>query len=289
MLLLLLTGCGGAKVTPAVSREPTLVTMDDQLAEIGREVPGFGGLYIEAQSLVIYLADPSAKDAAIRAINEVFGPEVTAGRSVVVKTGDYTMEHLSGWYDRLRTVNLDVIWTDLDEARNRIALGVKTREAKARVEAEIDRLMIPRAAVIIESPGRLLSEENPVEGCLLEAQPPMPDGPSLLLSTSEVKPGERITLTLPVEGKVSRGGYADLECWSGSEWMPIFELSHRNGVPSAYLYGGVRADVGHDGPGPEPALIPTELKPGWYRIRKDGYLQPGGSQAFFGLIHVYGE
>lgn len=253
LTVILLSGCGGARVTPQAPSEPEPVTMDAQLAEVGRDVP----------------------------------PEGADGRTVVVKTGNYSMEHLSAWYAKLQlqAFSLGAFWTDLDEARNRIALGVKTREAKARIEAEIARLNIPREAVHIETPEHLLSEENPLEGCLLEEMPPE-SAPDLLLSKTEVKPGEQITLTLPVNDGVTRGAYADLECWNGSEWMPLFTLYHGSGQPMAYLYGGMRDAVGFAGPGPEPVLIPSQLKPGWYRIRKDAYLHPDGSQTFFGFVKV---
>lgn len=292
-ILLLLTGCGGAAPSPAApsnpaSGSPAPVTMDDQLAEVGRRVPGFGGFYLEqhSQSLVIYLTDPTRRDAALQALEAVFGKALTQGRTVVVKTGDYSIEHLSGWYASLQATTLGAIWTDMDEGRNRIVLGVTTREAKARLEAEMARLSIPPQAVIFETPGRLMSEANPLEGCLVEARPPGPDPTGLKLSKNEVKPGEQITLKLMVDGQVTRGGYADLECWNGSEWMPIFTLHHRDGVASAVRYSPIRADVGYDGPGPEPVLIPEQLAQGWYRIRKDAYLQPGGSKDFFGLIRV---
>lgn len=290
LLLVLLTGCGGAKApAPAAApSDPAPVTMDDHLAQVGRKVPGFGGFYLEehSQSLVIYLTDPAAKEAAIKALTEVFGPQLAQGRTVVIKTGEYSIEHLSGWYAKLQAIPLGATWTDLDEARNRIALGVQTREAKARIEAEIARLNIPREAVVIEAPKHLLSEANPLEGCVLDVKPPTPNGPGLLLSNTEVVAGERITLTLPVQGDVTRGAYADLECWTGQEWVPVFTLHHRNGEPTVYLFNPNRDLVGIDGPGPEPVLVPPQLKPGWYRIRKDVYLQPGGSKDFFGLIHV---
>ena len=67
--------------------------------------------------------------------------------------GDYTITQLSEWYELLGT---EGIWdqpgvhvTDLDEASNKLYVGVTSHHDAAGVEAFLDRVSIPRKAVTI--------------------------------------------------------------------------------------------------------------------------------------------
>jgi hypothetical protein len=172
MLLLLLGATTGTVGVLAQDKGPGTAefkTMDDQLAEIAGDVPGFGGMFLDPQDnsiLYTYLLDPSQKEEAEQAISRVFGPDVTAGREVRVLQGQYSIGQLKAWYDPMYKAVLalpGVTATDLDEGNNRLWVGLEKAEAQAAVEAELDRLGIPRQVVTIEVEGPLIEEGHDLQ------------------------------------------------------------------------------------------------------------------------------
>ena len=67
--------------------------------------------------------------------------------------GAYTMAQLSEWYDTLRSEGIwdgkGVATTDLQEAENKLYVGVLAEESIAGVQTFLDKVSIPREAVII--------------------------------------------------------------------------------------------------------------------------------------------
>lgn len=96
---------------------------------------------------------------------------------------------------------------------------------------------------------------------------------TLILSKEVAHPGEQLNLT--VEGKnkdhVLRGIDSALEHWDVKTWTPKFVLL-TDSSPSSHSFplppDIVIRSVGLTGPGPEVIELPSELPPGWYRIRK---------------------
>ena len=66
--------------------------------------------------------------------------------------GQYSLPQLHEWHGRLGSVwsILGVSMTHVDEARNRIVIGVQQGQAGALVDAELARLGVPRQAVLVE-------------------------------------------------------------------------------------------------------------------------------------------
>ncbi|MBI4497462.1 MAG: hypothetical protein HY689_06155 [Chloroflexi bacterium] len=148
----------------AASPTPTATPVDpaaraaaERAAQGGPDevIPGFGGLFLDPQDnriAYVYLLDPSQQEAADRAARALLGSR--AIREVRVLQGRYTMGQLSAWYNRMRDTVWSVkglVWTDLDERNNRIALGMAPQPgAQEDVEAALAPLGIPREAVHIE-------------------------------------------------------------------------------------------------------------------------------------------
>jgi hypothetical protein len=100
--------------------------------------------------LAIQLRGELAPERTLAAISEVFPEHALAPTRVI--NARYEFARLSAWHDEL--VGLlalpDVVFTDLDERRNRVTIGVANAAAMAAAERELEALGIPREAVIVE-------------------------------------------------------------------------------------------------------------------------------------------
>jgi hypothetical protein len=125
--------------------------LDDRFAEVARRAPGFGGMFRDGDVLKVYLQDPGQRAAAERAVADEFGPRRIPARGIQVVPGQYGFLQLKAWHDQMGPL-LDlagVVFTDVDERRNRLVVGVEQAGTVAAVESELPRLGAPRAAVEI--------------------------------------------------------------------------------------------------------------------------------------------
>jgi hypothetical protein len=144
-------------VTGEVGQETRpMETQDDLLVRIETLAPGFGGMYVDAEGrLVLYLLDPAQLPAARAAIESVLGPDRVPAAGVRAMKGQYTVSELARW-TRRATAMLElkgVTLVDLDEARNRVAVGVDERSRVPAVVKALASRRIPRAAVAIDVTG----------------------------------------------------------------------------------------------------------------------------------------
>lgn len=144
------------KAAPTPVEPAAREDLKDPMVRIGERVPGFGGVSLgSGRNIVyIYLQDPSVQEDAERVVGEVLGPDFLAGRKVQVLQGEYRMVHLKAWYSALGDVVWQVpgvFWTDLNEAENRIEIGMGVRRGgREEMEAAIAAANVPRGAVRIE-------------------------------------------------------------------------------------------------------------------------------------------
>lgn len=126
----------------------------DLQADYARAVPGFGGLFIDPNGVpTVYLTDLGQRERTRQAlITEVrargFQPEQLR---IVQSQFDYLQ--LDRWVKRASEsvfADPDVVFLDLDEARNRLVIGVTTTEGRARAASTLEGLGIPAAAVLVE-------------------------------------------------------------------------------------------------------------------------------------------
>jgi hypothetical protein len=146
---------------PTPSSPDTVQTFDDQLAAVARQVPEFAGVYVDDDSRThLALTDTTdiSRDRAATALGEVFEAssgaltEALAGGEVVVERADFGFTALKDWYDRSSSgvLALDgVVFTDIDERVNRVAVGVARPEAIRSVRAELARLGVPAEAAVV--------------------------------------------------------------------------------------------------------------------------------------------
>ena len=142
---------------PAVRQSQNATKMethDDLLLRVERAAPGFGGMYVDKDGrLAVYLKDRAQLPAARAAIETVFGPGSIPAAGVHAVAGQYTMTELAAWTRRAgRLLSLPgVVFVDLDEAKNRVAVGVEDDSRTQAVLKVLASLDIPRAAVVIET------------------------------------------------------------------------------------------------------------------------------------------
>ncbi|MFZ5813708.1 MAG: hypothetical protein ACOY93_00210 [Bacillota bacterium] len=264
-----------AAASAAQQAESLYLTLDQQFAQIAERVPGFAGLHIAGDAVVISLKEPARLLEARREVEQILGPEVLKNRRLTFQAASWDFLQLAEWYRQLQDQVWQVgsvNWTDIDERYNVIRIGVGTLEGRARLEQVIQRSGVPREAVVIDLPEGALSERNPLAGCQTGERPPEgapSHGYRLALSPAELKPG--IEITLRVEGareqdQLTSGVAAYLDCWDGARWTPRFSL-FRDRAATLYNPGAVVVDVGYDASRPARFTLPEEIAPGWYRLR----------------------
>lgn len=135
-----------------------LRTSDDELLDLAKANPGFGGLYFDADGrLQVYLTDVSRKTAvlpAVRAFLARHGARQAdvAVANAVVKQGSYDFAQLSDLYAKWNagTPMHGITQTMIDKGRNRVQIGVIDGATAAAVAAAITQRGIDPAAVLIE-------------------------------------------------------------------------------------------------------------------------------------------
>jgi hypothetical protein len=130
----------------AAAPPPASATADERLLDVGRELPGFGGLFVDDRgTLNVYLLDLRREQ---KVALEALGPSR-------LLQADYRFEDLVGWRRALRPLlgEAAVALLDVDEARNRVVLGVvpgTSRAERDRLAALLASRGVPPAAVVLE-------------------------------------------------------------------------------------------------------------------------------------------
>jgi hypothetical protein len=136
----------------------SMQTYDDLLVLIEKRAAGFGGMFVDSDGrLVVYLLDTSQLPVARSAIQSVFGRDHVSAAGVRATQGQYTVSQLEAWTKRaggLLSMS-GVTMVDLDDAKNRVTVGIENRSRRRQVEERLSALGIPRKAVLIEVIGQI--------------------------------------------------------------------------------------------------------------------------------------
>lgn len=139
-----------------ISQTTRMETDDDRLLRVEQQAPGFGGMFVDVDGrLAVYLLDTTQLIAAQAAITTVFGPNFVPAAGMRALKGDYTVSQLKHWTELAKTL-FDVpgvTMIDLDEARNRVAVGVADASRTEAVKRALSSIAIPAAAVTIQVTG----------------------------------------------------------------------------------------------------------------------------------------
>jgi hypothetical protein len=139
----------------AADRPPK--SLDDRFIEIDRlHVPGFGGLYVDAEGkLTVVLKDQnlaaSAQSYVAGLLEQVGwrGGAKIAPQAVVTVAGSYGFAELSAWRDSLLQVDpaIGIVFLDVDERANRVAVAVTSEAARKAVTHVIASKGLPVDAI----------------------------------------------------------------------------------------------------------------------------------------------
>ncbi|MGH7518991.1 MAG: hypothetical protein ACREOC_16255 [Gemmatimonadales bacterium] len=137
---------------PELRQIPQTPSLDP--LELGRTVPGFGGFYLDADGApTVYLRDQGGRGAVQAALAPFFQAHGLDPSQLRVLRGDFDYNQLDDWFAKVSPAALAVtgaVFVDLDEASNRLRIGVEHPAAQAAVLSTIGRVGVPAAALIVE-------------------------------------------------------------------------------------------------------------------------------------------
>jgi hypothetical protein len=143
-------------------------TLDATFVQIAREVPGFGGLYYDAAGeLVVVMAasattDRTAVASALREHARQLRIEPAGISTMRVREGRYDFIQLDAMHRGVVAVLglAGTVFTDADEVRNRVVIGVEDDAAAAAVRRHLTMLALPTDAVIVERAAPIQAEQT---------------------------------------------------------------------------------------------------------------------------------
>lgn len=147
-------GASSTRVSSLIDRphrRPTVTSSQ----RIARQVPGFGGAFVEGGVLNVYLTPGESRSLASSALLN----ELRTGRRAVMalrfRVASFGYEQLEALIERLLPVlgPPGIASYGIDEWNNRIRIGVVTDEAKAKVLRGMITLGVPNSAVVFENEG----------------------------------------------------------------------------------------------------------------------------------------
>lgn len=202
---------------PAISAAPTVGIVDttwfdgeSEFRAISKVIPEFAGFYFDdAGRLVVQLTDPGKVAAVSPLLRQFTSQRVIDQRRnlygaqapIVTRGATYSFDQLRSWRDAVvaaadRIPAISQI--DLDEVRNRVAIGVRRGSDQAAVLNSLNQLMIPTNAVVLEEVEQILDVGTTT------------GSPSRMVSLA---PGDSLTSY----NSVVKGGmfimYQRLACW----------------------------------------------------------------------------
>lgn len=154
------TGSVGPEVASFSSRDAgssdELLSLDEELLQIGESVEGFGGLKVASGRVLLILQDTTTErvQAALGRITWALSRSRgelrhALGLPIEVHRAPFTFATLHAWRRLVDESDLGpgLVFTDTDEEGNTVTVGVADEPAKTRFVAALERLGIPPQAV----------------------------------------------------------------------------------------------------------------------------------------------
>lgn len=146
-----LSGPEDSVPAPDLLRQGVQGSVVDQLDQA---VPGFGGFFIDdLDRAVVFLTDEVDRGTAMRALQAELRRLGLSRSEIRVLPAAYRWRDLARWHQDGTAAALaidGVLWTDADEASNRVRIGISSLGPSSRVQRELAALGIPPGAVAFE-------------------------------------------------------------------------------------------------------------------------------------------
>ena len=120
---------------------------------VGRTLPSFGGAYLDEQgNPTVYLTNVADRGKAAVALAGFLSQTGKSAGQLRVKEGKFNYGQLSEYFGKAGVAHSlkGVVLSDLDEARNRVKVGVETVEAGQAARDALIRAGVPADAIIVE-------------------------------------------------------------------------------------------------------------------------------------------
>ena len=199
LIALLSSGYFGAN---AQTLNPNIVTYDDKLMQIAKQLPGFAGMFLDERGVftirmtnadwLMKSAKPAeeiAKTAAV--ISAVMGENLIAhaqlsrpdakSKEIVLRQSEFGFAQMFEWNKSLAFLldDPDVITIDINETRNRITIGVAPN-AIEKIAIRAQSAGVPKEAILV------YPDENFVTGSTLRSEfRPVPAGVQIEADTGK--------------------------------------------------------------------------------------------------------
>jgi hypothetical protein len=137
----------------ALALQPPVRTIDDMFEDVARREPTFGGLYFDKGRLHVVLTDVGRDPEIVRtAIRGVFADARFSRAPIQVEPGRYSYSQLGAWGRQLpRAFGVPgVISIDVDEVRNRLAIGIRSDSVRSGVVGILAAAGVPTDALVFD-------------------------------------------------------------------------------------------------------------------------------------------
>jgi len=138
---------------PGLPLEPAVQVQAPSLDELATRIPGFGGFYIDGGRPTVFLTDIAGRGAAVQALTPFLRGLGRDPADLQVRRGEFDYGQLMRWFNAASPVALDMdgtVMVDLDEARNRVLVGVESAVHIGAVRAALVRAGLPARSIAIE-------------------------------------------------------------------------------------------------------------------------------------------
>lgn len=143
---------------------------------LAQSIPAFGGFFLDHGVPTVYLTDPSQRGAVASAVSGFLAARGLSASQLQVLQARFSYRQLEGFYPKARAAvfaNPAAVFSDIDEAHDRVTLGVSSEAAAGQVRAAVSRLGYPAGAVDVvvtepivplATPANLQSRFDPIPG-----------------------------------------------------------------------------------------------------------------------------
>ncbi|MBA4158177.1 MAG: hypothetical protein H0X65_11960 [Gemmatimonadetes bacterium] len=122
---------------------------------IARQIPAFGGAFVENGVLHVYLTIPDVAAQARAVIADELRRGERGEMNVQFRSARYTFRQLEGWLNGITVARLpSLVFTEVDERNNRLRIGVENAAARDQALEILARTQIPTNALIVEVAAR---------------------------------------------------------------------------------------------------------------------------------------